>query len=428
MPRKIIRKLHNTFITHKPLSVAVIATVTGLFAAAGYFLTQHGSAATHVITAEAEDGAPAGGAVPLSQVPDASKGGAIRFGGTASTETPVYKAEVLLSGRNRPWDIAFLPNGGFLFTERAGTLSLFKDGAASQVAAISDVKAGGEGGLMGVALDPQFAQNRSIYTCMNSTAGDVRIVRWRLADDAAGLQDRRDIVTGITANPSGRHSGCRLKFGPDGNLWIGTGDSATGTQPQQPKSLNGKILRVDRDGAAVPGNPGGGFDSRIYSYGHRNTQGIAFFPSAKNGVSGISSEHGSTVDDEVNELRTGNFGWAPPDGYNESGVPMTDLRRFPDAVQAIWSSGNTTQAVSGIAIINNSRWKGWDGAVAMALQKDQHLKILRLDARNKVTKEEKILQGTYGRLRSVTQGPDGNLYVTSDVGSNNDKIIRLTPQ
>lgn len=382
-----------------------------------------GSAAQVVQSIEAEIGQLTGNAGLLDK-PAGASGNAVRFGGG---ETPTVKADIVLAGRAHIWDLAMLPGGEIIFTERAGALSLLQNGNSRQLATISDVKAGGEGGLLGMTIDPQFATNRLVYACFNSTAGDVRVARWKLAADLSGIGERQDIITGITANSSGRHSGCRVAFGPDGYLWVGTGDSASGTQPQQPQSLNGKILRVSRDGAAAPGNLGNGFDARIYSYGHRNVQGLAFFPAAKAGVAGLSAEHGSTVDDEVNLLRSGNFGWAPPQGYNESGVPMTDKQRFPDAVEAIWSSGSPTEAPSGIAILRGSRWQAWQGSVAMAMLKAKHLKILRLDADNKLVKEEKVLVGTYGRLRASYLAPDGNLYVTTDNGSD-DKIIKLSPQ
>lgn len=343
-----------------------------------------------------------------------------------STETPTFKEEVIVQGRQNVWDVVQLPGKQLLFTERSGSLNLYDNGKVKQVAAISDVAVRGEGGLMGMALDPQFGQNRYLYLCFNSTADDIRVTRWKVANDLSSLSERSDIITGLPANPSGRHSGCRLAFGPDGYLWTGTGDSAQGTQPQQPDSLGGKILRTDRNGKAVSGNQGGNFDARVYSYGHRNTQGIAFFDKARNGLIGVSAEHGSTVDDELNPLTKGNFGWAPPAGYDEDGVAMTDTERFPDAIKAIWSSGKPTQAPSGIAIISGTKWKGWDGAVAMAMLKDRHLKVLRLSDDNKVAKEEKALEDAYGRLRMAYQAPDGNLYVTTD-NKSNDKIIRLTP-
>src|SRR5690606_25638667 len=138
---------------------------------------------------------------------------------------------------------------------------------------IDDVQAQGEGGLTGLALDSDFANNSYIYTCYNSTAGDVRVVRWVLSDEATELTDKTPIVTGIPSNSSGRHSGCRVASARDGTLWIGTGDAAQSANPQNLQSLGGKILRVTRDGEAVAGNIENG-DKRIFNYGHRNIQGL----------------------------------------------------------------------------------------------------------------------------------------------------------
>jgi len=404
--------------------------VVGLFGLLGAGFLVRSFADTPLINVEAESGTIAGAASKIQPSSGASGDAAVRFGTTTSTATPTLTATTLFAGRQNIWDLAFVPNGDIVFTERNGKLSVYTGGQVKTVTTISDVKVLGEGGLLGMTLDPDFATNRYIYTCYNSnSAKDIRLVRWTLPADYSALNGQQPIVTGITANTSGRHSGCRPRFGSDGNIWIGTGDAAVpGTLSQSKTSLNGKVLRVDRSGNGVPGNNGGGFDARVYSYGHRNVQGIAFFPSAKNGVLGISVEHGSDVDDEVNELRTGNFGWAPdPGGYNEDGVPMTDTDRFPDAISAIWSSGDPTQAPSCAVILSGPQWKGWDGAIAMGVMKAKHLKILRLDATNKVTKEEKLYQDTYGRIRTPVLGPDGNLYITTDNGTD-DKIIKLSPQ
>lgn len=343
-----------------------------------------------------------------------------------SADTPDIKVSEVVTGRTHIWDMGMLPSGELLFTERAGTLSILrKDGRVTQLARINDVAATGEGGLLGLAVDSEFAGNRYIYACFN-TAADIKVARWRVAPDLGALTDRRDIVSGIPANTTtypGRHSGCQVEFGPDETLWIGTGDVAKGDTAIQPKSLGGKVLKIDRDGKPKT-VPIAGFDNRIFSYGHRNIQGLAFFAKERRGVVGVSVEHGSHRDDEVNELVQGNFGWAPPaEGYDES-VPMTDLRRFPDAVKAMWSSGEPTQAPSGAAIIQGTAWKGWNNAIAVAMLKGQHLKILHLDMQTKVTKEEKALDQTYGRLRAVTMGNDGNLYVSTSNGTN-DRILRL---
>ena len=350
---------------------------------------------------------------------------------TKSTATPQLTTEEVVGGRDHVWEVAFLPTKELLFTERKGDISVIKDGKISMVAHMPDVYAVGEGGLLGLTVDPNFSQNRLIYTCYNSTQNghDIRVVRWKLRDDLSGLDARADIITGITANSTsfpGRHSGCRIKWGPDGVLWVGTGDAALGDTAIQPKKLGGKILRVDRDGNPAAGNVGGDYDPRIYSYGHRNVQGIAFFPKAQNGVLGVNIEHGSDVDDEVNLLVQGNFGWAPPPTlYQENVTPMTDTKRFPSAITAIWKSGRPTQAPSGATFLRGTQWKGWDGALAVAVLKDKHLKILQIDNKNAVTKEDRVLSD-FGRLRSAVEGPDGNLYISTDNGGN-DQIIRIIP-
>lgn len=341
---------------------------------------------------------------------------------------PQLETQTVVEGLEHVWDVKFLPSGELLLTERGGTLSVIKGEKVSVVAEISGVRARGEGGLMGLAVDPDFEQNRYIYVCFNSVSGgDVRVARWRLAEGLDRLEDRRDIVTGMPANTSGRHSGCRIGFGPDGYLWIGAGDSASdGAIPQDPQSLGGKILRVDRGGqAADEGNLGGGFDPRIYSYGHRNTQGLAFLRSPVGGVPGVSVEHGPRTDDEVNQLKPGNFGWDPVPGYNES-LPMTDRQKFPDAVQAVWSSGDPTQAPSGAAFVYGGKWRDWNGALAVAFLKDQRLKFLFFDDSWQLTDEKELFVQEFGRLRGATLGPDEALYITTSNGQD-DKIIRVSP-
>lgn len=342
---------------------------------------------------------------------------------------PQLATEVVLAGRENIWDAAFLASGEMLFTERRGVLNAYINNEVRQVAEIEDIYAEGEGGLLGLVVDPDFADNRYIYTCFNSSQGspDVRVVRWKLNDDLTSLDDRSDIVTGMPSNTSGRHSGCRMAFGADGYLWIGTGDAAQGTNPQDPKSLGGKILRVDRDGnPPESGNLGGDFDPRIYSYGHRNVQGMAMLLSPRDGIYGVSTEHGTGRDDEVNLLKPGNFGWDPIPGYNEN-LPMTDTDKFPDAVPAIWSSGDPTTATSGATFIYGENWRDWNGALAVAILKDRRLKIFQLNDDLEVENERDLFVGKFGRLRTAVLGPDNNLYVTTDNGED-DKIIRITPQ
>ena len=341
--------------------------------------------------------------------------------------SPQFDAKLVITGLNNPWDIVFLPDGSFVFTQRNNKIYLFKNSEAILLAEPEDTYVRGEGGMLALAIDLEFETNRYIYTCFNSTRDglDVRVVRWRLNEDNT-LNDRVDIVTGLPSNQSGRHSGCQPEFGPDGYLWIGTGDAATGSNPQDPQSLGGKILRIDRDGNPASGNLESPFDPRIFSYGHRNVQGITFLKttSSLNPV-GVSSEHGPGIDDEINMLSKGNFGWDPIPGYNEA-VPMTDLNKYPDGIEAVWSSGNPTIAISGITQINGKLWRIWDGAVAVAALRGNQVKILKFED-NKLVELETILTDI-GRIRTIQQGPDGNLYVLTDNGSNSDRILRLVPK
>ncbi len=346
------------------------------------------------------------------------------------TVTPV------VTGLDHVWDVGFTPDGTMLYTERPGRISAFVGGQKRLLAAPIDVVRQGEAGLMGMAIDPQFATNRLIYVCMVSIqpnpGNDVRVMRWRVNENYTAAGSRTDIVTGIPVNVStaqlGRHSGCRPRFGPDGRLYVGTGDAALGTAPQDLRSLAGKVLRVDRNGNGVPGNPGGFHDPRIWSTGHRNVQGIAF--RASDGL-GISTEHGPDRDDEINRLSTGNFGWDPryPDrapGYYE-GVPMTDRNKFPNAVRALVSSGSPPFAPSGATFVSGSRWGPWNGVLVVATLRGQSLRTFRLSSSGALQDVGSALTNQ-GRLRAVTQGPDNNLYVSTSNGGNGDKILRLTPR
>ncbi|NOQ83863.1 MAG: PQQ-dependent sugar dehydrogenase [Myxococcales bacterium] len=329
-----------------------------------------------------------------------------------------------ISGLDKPWDIAWLPNGTVLVTERSGRLNVYINGVKAEPFTIApaDLVANGEGGMLGLEVDPDFAANGYVYVCMASDtdgATDVRLVRFTLAtpngDEVLG---RSDIVTGMPYS-TGRHSGCRPRFGPDGYLWVGTGDAAIGVNPQDDDSLGGKVLRIDRDGTAAPGNPGG---YRWFSKGHRNVQGMAFRTADDLGV---SAEHGPSIDDELNLLVTGNFGWDPVPGYTES-VPMTDLVKFPDAVEAIWSTGNPTLAFSGAGFIEGGGWGDWDGVLAVATLKAEHLHIYFINSEGEVTDDFRVIEDE-GRLRSPRQGPDGLLYITNDGRNNAGQVLQVTP-
>jgi glucose/arabinose dehydrogenase len=347
----------------------------------------------------------------------------------AALPPPTLAVSVVVGGLHNPWDLAFTPDGGMVFTERTGPIRFRVAATAElrQLARPADVVVQGEGGMLGVAVDPAFTTNRRIYTCFLSNKSgslDVRLVRWRMNDGATALTDRADIVTGIPVS-SGRHSGCRPRFGPDGRIWLGTGDAAIPTVPQNPASLGGKVLRVDTNGQAVAGNAPAPFDPRIYNYGHRNVQGIAFSPGGK----AFSIEHGTGRDDEVNRLAAGaNYGWDPRPlsgavFYDES-RPMTDLVRYPGAVTAAWSSGSPTIAPSGGTFLSGPRWKAWERCLAVAVLKGQQLRIQCFNTAGTLVTTQTTLITDRGRLRSAVLNPtNNNLYIATD--QNPGVILRV---
>jgi glucose/arabinose dehydrogenase len=351
------------------------------------------------------------------------------------TGVPNLTEEVEVSGLSHVWDVGFLPDKTMLFTERAGTISRLVDGKKSVLLKVPNVYDFGEAGLLGLAVDPDFADNPYVYACY-ATRQDIRLSRWKVANDRSKLTDQKNIVTGMPVNTQyfpGRHSGCRPRFGADGFLWIGTGDVALGTNPQNPKSLGGKVLRVNRDGHAAPGNQGGAFDARIFNYGHRNLQGLAMYDAPKNGLYGYSVEHGSDKDDEINPLTPGNFGWNPVStdvkkGLYDESVSMTDRKKYPEAVEAMWRSGETTIAPSGMTFITGNQWGDLEGRLAMAVLKNKHVRILELDDSGKLKSEQTLFENKYGRVRSVVMGPGNSLYLTTDNGDAQDEIIKVTPR
>jgi len=346
------------------------------------------------------------------------------------TTAPTLDRTVWQGGLSNPWDIAFLPDSTALITERPGRLRVRRtNGTLSTVATIADVVATGEGGLLGLAIDPAFATNRYIYLCFSSNLGgsnDNRLVRFRLTADLSALSDRTDLVTGMPHANGGRHSGCRPRFGPDGYLWVGTGDAAVGANPQNPVSLGGKVLRITRVGLGAPGNSilAGG-DGRVYTIGHRNVQGLAFHP-----VTGAAYavEHGPSRDDEVTRLEPGrNAGWNPVPGYNES-VPMTDLTAYPTALPPTWTSGAPARGTSGATFLRGTQWKRYDNALVIAQLVGAKLVVLELGATGALVRETPLFANLGTRLRVPVQGPDGALYVATDVGGSNGAIWRITPQ
>jgi glucose/arabinose dehydrogenase len=304
------------------------------------------------------------------------------------------------TGLRAPWGVAFLPDRTALVTERDSTrlLMVGTDGKVTEVQRIADVRPRGEGGLLGVAVSPSYATDRWVYLYYTAE-NDNRIARLRLGELP------QPILTGIPK--AGNHNGGRIAFGPDGMLYAGTGDAGQRDRAQDVGSLGGKILRITPEGRPAPGNPFG--DSPVYSYGHRNVQGLAW--DSRDRL--FASEFGQNRYDELNLIEPGrNYGW--PDTEGTGNDP-----RFVDPV-ATWATGDASP--SGIAIV--------DDRVYLACLRGQKLYRIGTDG----TDPQVLLADAYGRLRDAVRASDGSLRVLTSnhdgrgsPSPDDDRLLRVEP-
>jgi glucose/arabinose dehydrogenase len=347
----------------------------------------------------------------------------------AAEAAPTVKVTRVVGGLSIPWDVTWI-GGLMLFDQRAGGIWSFRSGGTAQPVnmPLPPVYAHSESGMLGIVADPNAASNGYFYTCIaiatitDGPPKDVEVWKWKLTSDTTAVKVKT-LIAGIPLT-SGRHSGCRLRFRSAYRLYIGTGDAATGTNPQNLQSLGGKVLRVGSDGSIPQGNPfykRGGNARYVWSYGHRNVQGLMKRPGTEELW---AVEQGTDRDDEINRIFGGwNYGWSPTPGYNES-RPMTDKTRYPKAISARWRSGYPTVATSGGTFISGSKWGSWNGRLAVAMLKGQGILLFSIDSAGKVTGKQTLFR-SYGRIRTVQQGPDGALYFTTSNGSN-DGIYRIS--
>jgi glucose/arabinose dehydrogenase len=318
--------------------------------------------------------------------------------------------ETVAQGLEVPWGLAFAPDGRLFVTERPGRLRVVHEGRlAPAPLATLPVAATGEGGLMGLALDPAFARSGHLYVCYTTPAGPDLVNRVaRLTVREGRTADHRVILDGL---PGARiHDGCRLGFGPDGKLYVTAGDAAEPRLAQRADSPAGKILRIEPDGGTPADNPLRG--SPVFSLGHRNPQGLAWDGAGRL----FAAEHGPSAHDEVNRIRPGrNYGWPEAAGRAGDG-------RYEDPLV---ESGSDTWAPSGLAAL------GPDLYVAALRGR----KLLRIRVEGDGARLlPPLLDGTHGRLRAVVVGPDGALYVSTSnrdgrgsPAREDDRILRLRP-
>jgi glucose/arabinose dehydrogenase len=312
-----------------------------------------------------------------------------------------------------PWSFAFLPGGDALVTERDSG-RLLRVSPSGEVQEIQTLPEGGsgEGGLLGVAVSPDYEDDRYIYAYY-TTRVDNRVVRFRMGERP------EPILTGIPVNTY--HDGGRIKFGPDGLLYVSTGDAGDSGNSQDRNSLGGKILRIEPDGSVPADNPFPG--NPVYSYGHRNVEGLAWDSEGQL----YASEFGASTWDEVNRIEAGeNYGWPAVEGRGG------EDQGYVDPI-TVWPTSEASP--SGAEIMVEGAITQWEGDLFVAALRGERLWRLKLNDSGEVVGREKLLDGEVGRLRDVIQAPDGSLWVSTSnydsygnpVSELDDRILRLAP-
>jgi len=332
-----------------------------------------------------------------------------------------FRVEVVVNNLEVPWSLAFAPDGRLFVTERPGRVRIVNLSSRTSELALTldDVFAQGEAGLLGLTLDPDFAQTRFVYiyyTAAQSGGSMNRVARYR--EVGGRLGERAILLDNIPASTI--HDGGRIRFGPDGLLYFTAGDASNAALAQDVASLAGKILRLNRDGTTPRANA---FGSPVYSWGHRNPQGLDWHP-----VTGDlwATEHGNAANDEVNVIQSGaNYGWPRIEGTQTMTGMETPVTFY-----------NPTVAPSGAAFYRGQRFPQFANNLFVATLRGTHIIRLRLDAAapRRIAAQERLLADRFGRIRIVVSGPDGFLYFATNnrdgrgsPTADDDRIARIVP-
>lgn len=352
--------------------------------------------------------------------------GQTRIGGV-KTSTPI-EGKVLTNDLKKPWGITSLPDGRLLITEKGGTMRIATQtgqvGAA--ITGLPEVNSNGQGGLLGLTLDPSFASNRMVYwTFSENTSGGnlTSVAKGRLSDDETKMENATVIYRATPAYNGNLHYGSRILFDKTGNIIFSTGersDKVTRPQAQDVNSGLGKIIRITPDGRPAPGNPTvSSSRPEIYSYGHRNVQGLAFHP-----VTGDlwENEFGPRGGDELNLIKPGkNYGWPTITyGIEYSGETIGGGLTQKDGMEQPVYYWDPVLSPSGMTFYTGDAIPEWKNNLFIAGLNSQHIARLVIE-NNRVTGEERLLTDEGERFRDVTQGNDGALYAVTDGG----KLYRI---
>ncbi len=349
---------------------------------------------------------------------------------TIRSEKEAFRVVTLAEGLDHPWSIAFLPDGNILVTEREGRLRMVRDGRLDPkpISGVPRVYASGQGGLFDVLPHPDFANNRFVYLSYAARAdrgAHTRVMRYRLESDGRALTQPHRIFDARPKASGGRHFGGRMVFDRDGFLFITVGDRGDMQRAQKLDDHSGSVIRLTADGRVPADNPFVGRDGalpEIWSYGHRNPQGIALNPDTG---AVWAHEHGAQGGDEVNIIRKGrNYGWPViTHGIDYDGSKIGIGKEAPGMEQPLYVWVPSI-APSGMAFYRGDKFPGWNKSLFVGALAGEALVRLEIDG-DKVMHEERLLRDKLGRIRDVRTGPDGYLYLTLD--ESDGRLVRLEP-